>query len=115
MQLIRRDMIEIMFLIGGFIAIIAHCLWQTYRSTVMLNQWARANGYAIVRSKRRNLFIGPFGWGTSRSQVVFSVSVQDHEGHMRTGWVRCGVFWSGINSNKVVAKWDDDWLQRQFD
>jgi hypothetical protein len=35
------------------------------------------------------------------------VSLKDLDGHVRTGFVRCGGYWLGMLSDDVDVRWDD--------
>ncbi len=92
-----------------FIGIFAYVVWWYRRSTQLLHEWAESNGYTNLQASRAMLFNGPFGWTTSRGQQVFKVQVYDPAIHRtRAGWVRCGSFWSGMASDQVDVRWDDD-------
>jgi hypothetical protein len=94
-----------MFFVAGAGLFIA---WYFVRSRSLLQKWAAANGYEILHSECRELRRGPFAWTVSGKQAVYYVRVRSHEGHERSGWVRCGSFWSGLLSDKTEVKWEDE-------
>jgi hypothetical protein len=95
---------------------VCYMIWFELRSRAILSQWAWANEYTIVHLESKSFFTaplfkwnrGPFTWTSNLSQAVYSVRVRDREGRMRTGWVCCGAFWSGLLSNKVKVRWEDE-------
>ncbi|WP_052573963.1 hypothetical protein [Haloferula sp. BvORR071] len=95
------------FLIVGFICLaIVNMVWREKRGSELVYGWARENGYRLMRADRCLFSKGPFFWGTSKSQIVFRVVVQDTDGMQRSGWVRCGSWLGGLLSNKTEARWD---------
>jgi len=77
------------------------------RSASMLADWARGQGVELVSEERCHFLKGPYFWTSSKSQVVFRVSVRDRQGRVRSGWVRCGSFIGGLLSDQVDVRWDD--------
>jgi hypothetical protein len=82
-------------------------VWYYSRSRSLLERWADASGYEILNSEHRYFFRGPFFWSTSRGQSVYFVTIRDGDGHVRTGWVRCGGFFLGMLSDNTEVRWDD--------
>ena len=82
--------------------------WHYARSRSLLEEWASENGYRILSSEHRHLARGPFFWTTSKGQTVYRVSIEDREGRVRSGWVRCGSWMMGLWSDRVQVKWDDE-------
>ena len=82
-------------------------LWSFSRSQQILEDWARSNGYRIVSSERRYLFKGPFFWTSSKYQTVYYVTVRTADGESRSGWVRCGGWFSGLFGNETKVRWDE--------
>jgi hypothetical protein len=74
----------------------------------ILNVWARRNGYTIIHSELRHLLTGPFFLRAVNSQHVYRVTVQDRDGAIQKGWVRCGGFWLGPFSDAADVRWDRD-------
>jgi hypothetical protein len=90
----------------GLVAALA-IVWHFSRAASLLRQWAEENGYCVVHSEYRYFFRGPFFWTTSNGQAVYRVTVEDSEGSLRNGWVRCGGWLLGLFSDHVEARWDD--------
>jgi hypothetical protein len=97
-----------------FIASIAFMVlmmvWACSRSRQILDDWARRNGYQIIKSKHR-LFriIGPFLWTCNEfvlHQEVYFVTVRTPEGEIRRGWVLCGNWFLGILINSAQVRWE---------
>jgi hypothetical protein len=80
--------------------------WHFHRSRSCLEQWAEQNGFEILESQYRNLFKGPYFWTSSRAQTVYRVKVRDHQRNVRSGWVRCGGWFSGLCSDKTEVRWE---------
>jgi hypothetical protein len=81
--------------------------WHFGRSQSLLDKWAAANGYRIIRREYRNFFRGPFFWTSAKGQTVYYVIVEDQVGRTRNGWVRCGGWWMGLLSDHVEVRWDE--------
>ena len=90
-------------LIGLIIALV---IWTRRRSRVLLEQWAADNGFTILSREHRYLRRGPYLWTTGKGQDVYYIEVQDTGGTTRSGFVRCGGYWSGMLSDKVTVAWD---------
>jgi hypothetical protein len=88
--------------------IIAWNVWSFSRGRALLKRWAQENGFQIVHSEFSGFYSGSFTWTSSRSQIIYFVQVLDSNGKERSGWVRCGSFWSGIVSDKTEVKWKDE-------
>jgi hypothetical protein len=80
--------------------------WTNRRSNDLIDGWARANGLTIVAKESRTFLRGPMFWTTSKGQTVYRITVRDHYGSQRTGWIRCGGRWMGLYSDKVDVRWD---------
>ena len=94
--------------IALFVILISLSLaWRFSRSQSLLAQWASENGYTILTSEYRNFFRGPFFMRSSDGQTIYYVTLRDRDGHIRTGWVRCGGWWAGLFSNTVDVQWED--------
>jgi hypothetical protein len=81
--------------------------WHLKRSRELLERWADDNRYQIVESSYRHLLRGPFFWTSSKGQTVYRVTVRDAKGVERSGWVRCGSWWTGLFSDKVEVRWEE--------
>ncbi|HYF64193.1 MAG TPA: hypothetical protein VD886_15335, partial [Herpetosiphonaceae bacterium] len=69
-----------------------------------IEQWANANGLAVVNVQRRLMDRGPFFWNTSQFQGVYYVLVRDPAGQTRALWVRSGRYWGGA-SETIDIHW----------
>jgi len=81
--------------------------WWVARGSKLLADWARSNGYEILRKQRRFLRKGPFSFPRAWGLPVFRVTLQDGQGRTRRAWVRCGSWWTGLLSSKVTVEWDE--------
>jgi cell division protein FtsW (lipid II flippase) len=81
--------------------------WHFARSRSLLQRWAASNGYEIIHSELRDLQRGPFLGSGSAKQSVYYVRVRGQDGRERSGWIRCGGFWSGLLSVKTEVRWED--------
>jgi hypothetical protein len=81
--------------------------WSRTRGLSLLENWARGQGYEILTREECWFFRGPYFWSTSKGQKVYKVSLKDLDGHVRTGFVRCGGYWLGMLSDDVDVRWDD--------
>ena len=81
-------------------------IWHFTRSRSILEKWAERSGYEILESDYRNLVRGPFFWTSSKGQTVYRVKVRDRLGNIRSGWVRCGGWFSGLLSDATEVKWE---------
>jgi hypothetical protein len=97
-----------LFIFGMIVLVILVYVWHFSKSRSLLDQWASDNGYDLLRREYRVLRRGPFFWSTSRGQTVYYVEVRDRQGHIRSGWVRCGSWWIGLLSDKVEVRWEDE-------
>ena len=75
------------------------------RSNALLRKWDDDQGYELLSAEFRMFRKGPFWW-SSRSQTVYRVEIRDGDGHLRSGWVRCGSWWFGVFGDQVEAKLD---------
>ena len=98
--------------IVGILAIaalaIAALTWHFSRSRSVLEQWADEQGFEILSSEYRNFARGPFFWTSSQGQTVYFVTVRDGGGRVRSGWVRCGGWFSGLMTDKAEVRWEDE-------
>ncbi len=85
---------------------VAAFVWHISRSRSLLQRWAAENDYTILNSDYRYFSKGPFFWTSSKGQTVYHVTVRDHEGNVRNGWVRCGSWWLGLLSDKTEVRWE---------
>jgi hypothetical protein len=90
------------------ILIITYMAWYCHQSRSILEQWAKACGYKLLRVRRSFRIGGPFFWRTSKAQTVFHVRLYDPGlRRIRRAWVRCGGFWSGMSSDEVEVRWEE--------
>jgi hypothetical protein len=95
-------------MIGAFPALLITFIVGGYRrADRMLTEWAARHGYRIIESQRHKLWKGPFLLSSSNNQVVYRVTVQDAQGNIRRGWVRCGNYRFGPWKKLIDVKWDD--------
>ena len=78
--------------------------WHWLRSRSLMEKWAKANGYKLMKMKLNWFKISPFL--TSTHQEVFRIRVRDHSGRERTGWAKCGGFFLGLLVDTVEVEWD---------
>ena len=80
--------------------------WNYFRAEDILRRWARNNGFKLLSAERRWFRRGPFFFWTSKSQVVFYVTVRTSDDRIRHGWVRCGSWFLGVLIDQAEARWD---------
>jgi len=83
-------------------------IWFFRRAKSVLTQWAKENGFTILRYELRNFLRGPFLLTTSDGQTVYYVTVRDQYGQERSGWVCCGGFWAGMMGAKAKVRWEQN-------
>jgi hypothetical protein len=86
---------------------VAYVVGTYRRAAQIFAEWAATNGYRIIESERMFVRKGPFFYTSSNSQIIYHVTVQDAQGNIRRGWVRCGSFWFGPWQNVVDVRWDE--------
>ena len=92
-------------LISGFIG------WNWLflkRGRAIVERWAAAHGYEVLRCESP-FATGAFSfWTTSRGQVVYLVRLRDQAGVERSAWARCGSFLGSVlSSDDIEVKWED--------
>jgi hypothetical protein len=92
---------------GMVVIAVTSIVWHFSRSRSLVERWAAGNGYELLNAEYRNFFRGPFFWMTSKSQTVYHVEVRDQSGRIRSGWVRCGSWWSGLFSDQTEVRWEN--------
>jgi hypothetical protein len=107
-HIMRMDLLGFYLVLIGVAAVIVR-QWVLFfsRGRSLLNRWAQEKGFQILHSELRLADMGPFRWFTSKQQLVYFVQVRDREGSERSGWVRCGSFWRGLESDKTEVRWKD--------
>jgi hypothetical protein len=104
-----REAIYGVGLVLGVLAVLCVYVWWWYaRSDSLLRRWAEENGFQILDYKLRLLSTGPFSWTSINGQTVYQVHVRDVEGRERSGWLRCGSFWSGVLDDRSDVRWDSE-------
>lgn len=90
------------------IAVVSLCLWrwQIRRSEELIRQWAAMNGCRIVEQTHQWFRRGPFWWRTTKGQMVYRVIVEDRDGNIRRGWIRCGGWFLGLLSDDIAVEWE---------
>lgn len=97
----------VLIVVAVLVAAVVALFWQFGRSQSILDRWAESNGYRLIDSERRWMRKGPFFWRSSKGQTVFYVTVEDRQGHVRHGYVRCGGWLLGLLSDQATVEWDD--------
>ena len=85
---------------------IASWVWHESRADELVESWAKANGFRLLNVEKSNFLRGPYFWNSSKGQVVFRVRVEDSEGKIRSGYLRCGSYWGGMWSDETDVHWD---------
>jgi hypothetical protein len=78
---------------------------HVWRSNNLLQTWVKRNKFELVSKQNCWRFSVPLASG--RGQTIYFVTVKDERGSLRSGWVRCGGIFLGLNSNKVEVRWYD--------
>jgi hypothetical protein len=81
-------------------------VWHYRRAASILENWAYNHRFRILSREYRYFFRGPFTWFSSKNQVVYYVTVENKNGEVRTGWVRCGSYFLGLWSDDVDVQWE---------
>jgi hypothetical protein len=74
------------------------------RSRALVRQWAKANGYELVKITMSWYKVSPFL--ESNRQESYQIRVRDQRGRERCGWAIVGGYFLGFLSNKVEVEWD---------
>ncbi len=77
------------------------------RDAGLIDRWAAENGYRIVGERGGLHLFKTFQWWTWRFQHGYRITVEDREGNVRRGWLRCVDFSRGMAQDKVTVKWDE--------
>jgi len=93
--------IVIILLAMGWVAF--SIAWHWFRSRFLLRQWAKANGFELVKMSIPWTTIGPFL--ASKRQEVYQIRVRDRQGRERSGWAKCGGYFLGFIVDKVEVEW----------
>jgi hypothetical protein len=98
--------IVVLFLVLGLVLVFTISRFSKAQS--ILEDWARQYGYTLLECQRKDFFRGPFFLTTSKAQVVFQITVADVAGRRRTGYAKVGGFMTGLLSDQVTVRWDDE-------
>ena len=90
----------------------ASVIFHYTRAGILLDRWAAENGYRILHRELRRLRRGPFFFTTSTGQEVYRVTVEDLQGGVRSGYVRCGSWVLGMLSSNMEVRWDEPPIHR---
>ncbi len=104
--------LEPLFFLPVIILIAVLGLAQIGRGRGILERWAARNGYRLIEVECRWLFRGRFSLTTNRGQQVYRVTVEDANGRLHRGYVRCGGFVLGLWSDRADAVWDAEPVHR---
>ena len=85
----------------GWVALSTSAHWL--RSKRLLDKWATANGFTLVKMNMNWSGFGPFLF-TSQHQEVYRIKVRDHRGREHSGWAKCGGYWLGFLVDKVEVR-----------
>lgn len=101
----------VLFIAALFVLGIPLTVWmvryQFRKGEEMLSSWARARSLRLLAHERANPpYTGPMNRSASNKQIFYRVTVQDEQGHQRSGVVRVGSEAMGIWSDKVEVSWD---------
>jgi hypothetical protein len=77
---------------------------QWAESSLILHDWAHANGYAILFQERGPLWVSPLL--PVSYQVVYRVVIADRRGRRWRGWASCGRNLLETSSRRVAVSWD---------
>jgi hypothetical protein len=81
--------------------------WHPSRARSVLQRWALAKRYEILKFERC-FFCGPFPWWkTSHKQMVFFITIRDDSGQERSGWVKFGDYLGGGYDHEPDIIWRD--------
>ena len=80
-------------------------VWLSGRSKVLIEKWASENGLELIHLESRWFRKGPYFWKSSKSQLVYFVTLLSH-GQTRTAYIRCGGFWVGPLSDQIDITWE---------
>lgn len=75
----------------------------------LLQEWAQANHFRILHSRRCIFMPWRLYFTTTRYQIVYQVSLYDESSHrVRAAWVRLGTrVWGVMEGDAVDVTWDD--------
>lgn len=82
--------------------------WSLMRAAELRERWAEEHGYSIEAARYCWIWRGPFFLRSSENQMVFHIIVRDADGRRRSGWLRCGGFFSGLFGSQAKVIWEDE-------
>lgn len=95
-------------LFAGLVALLLLALWVANRYSgppMLLSEWAREEGFAIVSVRCREFAPGPFADTPRTGQNdIFQVVLRTADGVKRGAWVRCDY---GSGTTPVEVMWDE--------
>ena len=97
--------IVVLFILIAIVCI-AYSFTRYSKAYTMLDDWARASGYRLVSAERKTFFRGSFFFRTSKSQLVYRITVEGPDGTQYTGYARVGGWFMGLLSDQVDVRWD---------
>jgi hypothetical protein len=80
--------------------------WSYRKAKGMVEAWAATSGLRLLSLQHRWFRCGPYSWNSSRSQIIFFVSLWDGKAR-RSAYIRCGGWWLGMFSEQMEVKWMD--------
>jgi hypothetical protein len=72
-----------------------------------IGRWADEHGLTLLEFKGARFYEGPRASWRSDSQFAFRVVVEDASGHVRTGWLAFGSYFSFWPTSSPDVHWDD--------
>ncbi|MGC4015719.1 MAG: hypothetical protein QM755_14525 [Luteolibacter sp.] len=96
------------FLLVGGVIVLAIVLQghRHSRAQELLEDWAAGSGYQLLDYEVRTMLRGPFWLNSSKSQIVYRITIRDRDGLTMHGWVRCGGWLFGLLEDEVEVRWD---------
>ncbi|HKB39202.1 MAG TPA: hypothetical protein VKD72_22380 [Gemmataceae bacterium] len=85
---------------------VAAMVWRYQRADQMLRDWAGREGYQLLSASQCWFWRGPYWFRTTKSQMVYRVTVRDQYGEVRSGYARLGGWFLGMWSDEVDVTWD---------
>ena len=70
-------------------------------------RWAAEGGLKLIEFDGARFYQGPRAFRRSDNQFVFHVVVEDASGHVRTGWLTFGSYWSFWPAGDPEVRWNN--------
>ena len=83
-----------------------YLFWRAGGSRGGIQRWARLNGYRLIECAQIYR-LGPFPDPVPRGHGVFHVTVEEKDGRVRHGYVRCNIGIWGLFLNESSVRWED--------